>query len=363
MSKTFLRASNARQIDVIEWFRAQKAPLSVLRKEQYKMQKGFIAYGKDIAEFFRSRNSESKEKKAEPNANDQRAARAMDQHHQSQELLQRMKWKRATWEDGADYEAFSQRLLENDKMFGKMPAFSFMSIHVLKDPATANTVAGAAKVSGRTQLEPGSLTKWFTEERQPVDVDVYRCKPTSTRRPPYTVDWVAGEVKFLDTASPQEVLTFLSTAAPRLQALQVRMETEQTKLTEDVEHARVRLGITKLKYNEFDTSYWDDPKRQGNPKYISPSDLRQFLDGVLGSAILYRYYLKGHELRIVPRGSPYNINHEAKTIELPVNFEDFSWLPIHQRGRSWEKVANGCRRVWWLWFSLLLTIVGDLEVF
>jgi hypothetical protein len=349
------------QPDILEWVGVQKAPIKVLRKERYKMEKGFVAYGKDIVEFLRSCRGD-KEKKgddAAATADGKSSARAMEQYYESEDLTKRMKWKRVTWDDDADYTGFSKRVLDNDSMFKRTPAFSFLSIHVIKDPEmTALVNIPAAKKI----IEPGTLTNWLLQEREPQAVEPYPIRQKSQQRSAFHVDWTSGSVKILDTASAQEILTFLSTVALRLQAVQLKMEEQQTQQTENIEKVRVRVGTT-LKFNAFNTCFWDDPKRTTDPDFVNPDELDQFLKGMLDSPYLYRWFLKGQEIRVLPPGRPYYVDVEKKEIQIPANFAEYNWLRAHGRFESMEKVVSSFRRFWWLWFSLGIVLVGDVELF
>lgn len=354
-----MRTRAVRQIDIVEWFKQQNVALRTLRKYRATVEKGFVAYAKDARDFIKEMRSDKKADTPDDAAAKEASNRSLNQHYQSQELLKRMKWKRVTWEDTADYDGFAQRITENDSMFSKCPAFSFMSLYVAKDPSTTNIATG---VKTKSQISVGDLTNWLIQERKVQATKLYSLPDTSSRRSAFTVDWVAGEARILDTASAQEILTFLTTIAPRLQSLQVRMEDQQQKIIADVENARVRLGITKLKYNKGDASYWDDPRRQTDTGYVNPDELRMFLDGALRSAFLFRLFLKGQEVRVVKPGRPYHINQETKEIEIPANFAEFNWLPIHKRFQNVEKFFDFFRNFWWIWFSLSLVIIGDVEL-
>lgn len=359
--------SRTRQLDVVEWFRNQHSPLKTLRKQRNDLEKGFIAYGKDFRDFFaemrenrrkkKSMTKEDKEAEEKKNA-ESSGSQALQQYYQSQELLKKMKWKRVSWEATADYETFSRRLLDNDTVFSSCSAFSFMSIHVVKDPSTTDVLQSVS----RSDFNAGDITNWLLRERDGGTSVAKFSSKEGSRSPPFVVDWVSGEAKILDTASAQEILIFLETIAPRLQALQVRMEQEQTELTADAEKVRVRLGLTSLKFNINDTSFWDDPKRISNLDYVDPAQLRKFLDSALRSALLYRRFLKGQQVRIVPAGRPYFIDWEKKELQIPANFADYNWLVVHDRLASFEKVLNACRATWWLWFCVAMLLVGDLEV-
>lgn len=324
------------------------------------MEKGFVAYAKDFREFVKDyRSPEKKQDVGLDSVMKKRSELNLAQYYQSQDLLKRMKWKRITWDEMADYEGFSQRIMENDEMFSKCSAFSFMSLHVSRDPTT-NSIG--APLQHKSKIDVGDLTNWLVQERSPVKLAPFSTHQSGAKRSAFVVDWVAGEVRILDTASAQEILTFLSTIAPRLQSLQVKMEEQQTKLVADVENVRVRLGLTRLKFNDFDTSFWDDPKRQTNPDYVNPDEVRQGIDSLLAAATLYRWYFGGHQLRIIKPGKPYRINTTTKEVEIPANFGEFSWMSQHLRAAAFERMINSCRKLWWVWFSLVLVIIGDVEL-
>lgn len=354
--------SKLRQIDVLEFVEKNSSLLKIVRKERYALEKGFVAYAKDAADFVREvRKKDNKdEKKSDAEvAMKKRGELNLAQYYQSQDLLKRMKWKRVTWDETADYEGFYQRIMENDTMFAKCAAFSFMSLHVAKDPSTGSI---GAPLLHKSKIDAGDLTNWLVHERKPLPVTPFAKPKTTGKRSAFVVDWIAGEARILDTASAQEILTFLTTIAPRLQSLQVKMEEQQSKVVADVENVRIRLGLTKLKFNEFDTTFWDDPKRLSNPDYVNPDEVRQCLDSLLAGAILYRWHFKGHQLRIVKPGKAYSINSSTNEIEIPSNFGEFSWMSRHARAASVERVLNACRTFWWVWFSLALVVVGDVEL-
>lgn len=350
------------QPDLLEWVSTQRGPIKYLRDERYKLEKGFIAYGKIALTYLPGgkKDVEAVARIDEEALTKSRAAadRSMAQFHDSEDLLKRMKWKRVTWEDDADYTGFAKRVLDNDGMFKHAPAFSFMSIHIVKDPTTTDCVV--IPPAGKS-IEEGSLTNWVLRERDPQVVGAYPLRDLTERCSAFTVDWVAGEVRILDTASAQEILTFITTVAPRLQALQVKMTEQQTKQAEEVENVRIRVGVT-IKFNEFDTSYWDDPKRRTDPNYVSPADMEKFLNGMLKAACLYRRFLKGQQIRVVAPGRPYCVDLDTQEIQVPANFAEYSWLRAHTRFERVEKIFSSCRRFWWVWFCVGMVIVGDSEI-
>ncbi|KAI5689461.1 hypothetical protein MNV84_07624 [Leishmania braziliensis] len=355
-----VRRSLAFQPDILEWLTQQKHLVRALQKERYKMEKGFVAYTKDFIELVRSTRASKKTNGAQTpeQAKSDSTSRALDQFYESEELIKRMKWKRVTWDDDADYTSFSKRILDNDSMFKRTAAFSFLSIHVVKDSRSTDLVniPLAEKI-----ITAGTLTNWLLQEREPKVVDVYPVREASERRSAFYVDWTSGAVKILDTASAQEILTFLSTVAPRLQAVQLIMEDQQTRQTASIENVRVRVGAT-LKFNSFETSFWDDPTRKTSPEFVNPDDLEQFLSGMLKSAFLYRWFLKGQEIRVIPPGRPYYIDMEKKEIQIPANFAEYNWLKAHSHFEAVERVVDSFRRFWWFWFCFGMILVGDVEL-
>lgn len=348
------------QADVLEWASQQRNPIRVLRNEHYKMEKGFVAYFKMAVEYFRKEQppQDVGKKEVEETNAEKKASKSMEQYYESEDLIKRMKWKRVTWDEEADYASFSKRILENDSMFKRAPAFSFMSIHVIKDPTVSDVVNVP---QGSKIITSGTLTNWLLQERDPKKVEVFPVLPSRERRSGFQVDWTSGEVKILDTASAQEILTFLLTVAPRLQAVQLKMEEQQTRQKENVEKVRIRVGAT-VKFNRFDTSFWDDPNRKKDTNFVNPDDMDQFLNGMLKSAFLYRYFFKGQQIRVVPPGMPYHVDLDKKELQLPSNFTEYNWLKAHPRFESIENVFEGFRRFWWVWFGVGMVVVGDVEL-
>ncbi|CCW61412.1 unnamed protein product [Phytomonas sp. EM1] len=139
------------------------------------------------------------------------------------------------------------------------------------------------------------------------------------------------------------------------------MEEQQTRQAQDVEKIRVRIGAL-VKFNEFDTSFWDDEKRKTDPNYVNPDDLDFFLKSMLKSALMYRWFLKGQQIRVVPPGSSYFVNVDAKEVHIPANFAEYNWLKAHDRFTKIESIFDSFRRFWWVWFSLGMVLIGDVEL-
>lgn len=374
-----LARSRVRQMDFVEWFTANRATVKALTAERWAMEKGVVDYLRDGVGFVQEMRTAKKERneKKEAAAKAPKEAKpetvvlsALDQYYVSQELLKRMKWKRITWDNDADYDSFNRRILDNDSLFTKVPAMSFMTLHLVRDPAAPALPPPTPDARQITSIKEGVLTNWFLQaQRPPMDSPlrqplVSKAKePLPASRAPVAVDWESGTVRVLDSITAQEMLNYLETTAGRVQALQQRMEDEQTKLTEDIDSVRIRLGVTAVKFNQHDKSFWDDTARkQDADNYVTPAELRQFIDAVFKRGFLLRRYVKGNQIRVVPAGKPYAIDKDAKEIRIPANFAEFNFLAMHRRWESIERIANACRATYMLWFFIGMMIVGDFEL-
>lgn len=352
-----------RQVDIVEFFSANRPALKEVTTERRKMEKGVLCYLRDGAEFIRDMRAEKKKEPETDKPAEKKGQSTVDQYYASQDLLKRMKWKRVTWDDDADFDNLSRRILDNDSVFNKVPAFSHMSLHIVRDKAARATPVLDSSDRQVTSIKAGSLTKWFLEERAPEAAPAAFAPPPKVRQAPFTIDWEAGTVRVLDSASLQELLVYLATAAPRVQALQQRMEEEQTKIAEEMDGMRVRLGATVIKFNKYDKAFWDDPERLKDPEnYVTPAEVRQFLDAADKRSTLLRKYVRDNQVRIVRAGMPYVIDPVEKEIRIPANFAEYNFLPIHGRYESWERMANMFRKTALVWFFVGMMLVGDLEV-
>lgn len=373
MSGTLLKRQVVRQTDIVDWLRRSLVDVKAMRKRRWATEKGFVAYGKDALDFFKEMRSARSDRK-KPLSEEERKQKAEEglnspygQHERSQELLRKLKWKRITWDKDASYDEFAQRLVDEDSAFSKFPAFSFFSAHLVRDPAkSADSPGGSrSKPTNIMDITPGSLTSWFSQSNRSAVPSLEKyTKPAASRPPPVQVLWESGEVKILDTASPREVATFLATSAVRVQAVQTRIDQEQTTMVEDLDKARLRLGVLGIKFNKRDTSFWDDRDRHQDPaNYVTPAHVRQFLDGALSRAFLLRYYLKGQHIRLVVPGKPYALDLAANEIQIPTNFAEYSFLSVHDRAVTFEAIVNGLfRRLAMVWFIVVGMLIGDLEI-
>lgn len=350
-----LRRKIVFQPDICEWLRTQTLQLTTIRKQRKVLDTGLLGA---IKEFFpdkgESKNSSvTSEEKPTSTLNT-----GLEQYYESEELIKRMKWKRVTWEEDADYQGFSRRILNNETVFKNVPAFSFLSIHVIKDPLTSSLVN--IKI-GEKVVNPGDITSLFLKERDVRTVDQYKPSTGSIRLSPFSVDWISGSVKMLDTASPQEILTFLTTAAKRIQSVQIKMEKQQEKIIQNVNLVKSRIGASVV-FNESNTTYWDDPKRKTDSNYLNPDELDLFLSNLLKAAFLYKWFLNGTEIKVLPAGSHYYCDTKKNEVGIPVNFFEFNWLNVHSRFQSLENLFNKFRRFWWFWFIVGLVVVGDIDI-
>ena len=357
-----------RQVDIVEFFKANRQPLALVSAERWKLEKGVFGYLRDAAEFIRDMRSEKKEDAKEDDKSDavKKSTRtSIDQYYASQDLLKRMKWKRATWDEDADFDAFSRRVMDNDGVFSKVPPFSHMSLHIVRDKAARAAPPASPEDRQVNSIKPGTLTKWFLEERPysaTAPKPVYT-PPPKVRQAPYSIDWEAGTVRVLDSASLQEMLVYLTTAAPRVQAVQERMEEEQTKIAEDIDSVRVRLGATAIKFNKYEKAFWDDPERVKDPaNYVTPADVRLFIDNVNKSTYTLRKFVRNNQVRIVPAGHPYAIDAKELEIRVPANFTEYNFLPVHGRYAIVESFINAFRKYLMVWFFVGMVFVGDFEL-
>lgn len=357
-----------RQTDIVDWFSANRDIIRVMAAARWKTEKGVLEYLVDAKDFIadmRQARQERKEKETAPEEGKKKESSTMAQYYESQELLKKMKWKRVSWDEDATYDSFARRIMDNDTLFSHVKPMSHLSIHLVHDKTAAPATGSRLEARSITSIKPGTLTSWYmeckAEEIEPMEDDD---APPLERQPPFTVDWESGLAKILDSASAQEILTFIETTAPRVQALQKRMDDEQTKLQEDIDNARVRLGVTAIKYNKHDRSFWDDPVRRESPDdYVTPQEMRQFLDAVNRRGFLLRKYVKGNQLRVLRAGKPYELARgDDNELRIPANFEDYNFLGIHARYEALERIANFFRASAVLWFFVVTMFVGDFEI-
>lgn len=358
----------ARHPDLIDWCRVNAPALKVVRKQRYAAEKGFVEYSRDISKFFAEYREGKKKRKEAAKADapvvpltpaEEELNRNVYQQAASLDLLRQMKWERVKWAPDADYESFARRITDNSSLFRKIPAFSFLKLDLVKDESSF----AVSKPHDFGTISSGDISSWACGERIPSSMDLFRSPAVA--KPPCAVDWVTGQVTFLDSISANEIQTFMTTLAPQAMALQVRLDDEQKKIAADLEALRLRTGIIRFQYNNGDNiSFWQDPRRVTDPLYVNPAHMRMFLDGLLRGASFYRYYLSGHEVRIVHPNSSFSIDSENKVISIPANFSDSNWVTLHSKAASFEKVANACRRVWYIWFCLAVMLVGgDLDIY
>ena len=341
----------------------------------------------------------------------------LTQYYGSQPLRNQMKWKRVTWDKSADFAGFSARLLASRALFEKVPAFSHLSLSVVPDPVRQGVLQELPNVAKRTLVNDhqeetsdyrnftrGQYTAWALQEptqettnkspilsRTPTEEE--KSKPLSSetqktkrstrnlgaiaRTLPYTIDWARAEVRFLDTATPYEVLHFLRTEASPLMHLQVTVQEEQERLHEAVEAVRFRCTLSGFHFNEHDASLRVEPsalpaaagvsvtgqKQTEKNYYITPSQLQSCCDAFLRTAWLFRAYLKGHTVRLTAPGSSYRIDKDKRELCIPVDFYLYNYCSEHQRYLFHERIANSYRNHWYVWFFVATVLIGDFDFF
>ena len=400
-----LARSRMRHGDVLEFLQRNKAGVLAMQKYRKAHDEGFLDYAKMAVDFFRSTGGEDKAKPADvaaaPAAAGDAAAAggvsatataaaaetakppgAVQQYYMSQDLLRKMKWKKVTWDEHADFDGFSRRVTENE-MFSSVKPFSHLSIHLVKDPnAVSHRETGAAGAQGKPlstsvgDVTPGSLTDWYLSEPpaaplkageeaslQVRDVGTFQ-KTKAARQMPFTVDWEAGEARLLDTASAVEIQAFLQTCAPRVMAIQQRMDDQQTTIAEDIENVRVRLGALSIKYNKHDKSFWDDKDRKEAPtEYANPANMLQFIESCKKrSTLLRRRGFAWQHIRVMPPNSPYLLDTAKQELQVPCNFEEYNYLPQHRRWEALERFQNRLRATKMVWFFVAMIFIGDFEL-
>ena len=179
---------------------------------------------------------------------------------------------------------------------------------------------------------------------------------------PYRVDWETAEVFVLDTASPEELLSFLRGPAHALQTLQFRHSEDETQMSTDVDNTRIYLNAFIIKYNEFDRSSYSDVGRRANPRtYVDPPQVKQFCRSVWNNSIILRRYLKDQNIRILPPGEPYRIDPETKEVCIPADFEEYNTSSIHGLMRPFQRIVVMYRNTLYLWGLVALVLIGDTE--
>lgn len=441
---------SGRQLDVADWFKQHLPQIKDLRAQHCKEEPGVFTYAKWGLDFVKdtraARSARKKAQAAEKSASAAATAAAgtsvtpaadhaidgldspINQHMRSMELTRRFKWKRVTWDKGADFDAFSNRMM-NSNVANQVPAFSFLCMHLVRDRvssgATADKKADAAASrrppklsSASVHLKTGDITNWYFVESDESNINSSNNSPTiilsssaaaaaaatpapegksttSTNtttttassssssnevndedavavllkrraestplRAPFRVDWDAGEVFILDTASPSEVHSFLRGPATSLQSLQSRRADEETQLTTDLENARLMMGSFKILVNEFDRASYSDPERRANPRYVDPADVKRFCASVARNSIVMRHYLKDQHVRILARGSAYRIDPQTREVCVPADFEEYHTASIHGLARPLQAIVVFYRRTCYLWLLALLLLFGDTE--
>ena len=367
----------AYQPDVLEWVEANKPALAAMRKDKEAAKESLFSLKKYL--------SPKKEIPAEATETPAETAKEeavkigdtlMQQYYQSQELRNILKWKRITWDKGADYDGLAARLTDCADILRKQKAFSFLGVHFVRDAATVRLQKACGLPDEAFvplpmhEISTGSLTSWYTTENEPKAAAAVDPEAAPyTRAEPFTVCWETGKVHMLDSISPGEVLYFIKNFAHRAQQTQLRIEEEQTKLNEAVENVRFRCTLDGLKFNAEDQafrhgvltdSFTDKTAVKANT--LSPTEVLRFCDGMLKTAWLYRSVLRGQQVRIGGPGTSYAIDEAKGEVRIPCDFDEYSWKPEHEKYMRHEAIANSYRNHWYVWLLFATFLIGDFDV-
>ncbi|KAJ9454313.1 hypothetical protein DIPPA_20030 [Diplonema papillatum] len=302
--------------------------------------------------------------------------------YQSQELINLMKFKGVTFDNGkatgvpaADFEGFSRRVCDNYDLFKKTEAYSNLEFHVVCDPSKTESRFEQDRRTNYRDIEEGSLTNWLTEEQpahEPEESSQQKSKeskPAQSVRPsPYSVDYETGEVTVLDTCSPDEFLDFLEREAPRAELRQQALANEQTKLYEEMAAVQEKLAVESIAFNSGTAALYDKDfkklRADGREKeYVLPAEVAKALSEFNAEPRLYRKYLKGHHVRFLPvaPARAYYIDLEEKEVCIPVDFYKDTFLPIHKKYRRYETVERNVKKLKYVGWVILITLLGDVE--
>jgi len=379
-----------RREDILDWAVANRAALRDVAALRWKETEGLVHYAGVAAGWVKGKLVRRKEEpaaaaeegqpsdgpkdvstdaspgavKAKEEEEAPQADTGMAQYYQSMELRNTLKWKRVTWDQGADFEGFAARLQDNMHLFKNVPAFSYLSLHLVKDPIAPPSQAILGEPISYRQLQRGAFTAWGLEEGTGAKIEnLSALFPTKIHRPPtYIVNWDTAEVAIADSASPYELLSFLQSYAAQLMHLQQRYAAEQEALTEMIENVRFRCTLTAIKFNKHDRSLRDDPD-VNRADYIDPEKMKAFCAAMLSTAWLFRKHFKGLELRVGPPGSSYAIDVATRSFTIPCDFFHNNYRPEHTRYLTHEKIANSYRNHWYVWLLVFTFLVGDVDLF
>eukprot|EP00756_Hemistasia_phaeocysticola_P058521 Hpha_TRINITY_DN35159_c0_g1::TRINITY_DN35159_c0_g1_i1::g.168386::m.168386 len=387
--------------DFTEFLERHKSQLDAAKakgEEDEVPNKGFIEYGQIIGGWFVKKGSrirkwagrsaeeraEAKKKRKEDQAaNRSRADASMQHFYQAQELCNLMKFKAATFDDGrdpakpaADFAGWSRTIVNNYNTLKRTTAFSNMAFHVVRDPSKLDGSVDASRTTNYREIDEGSLSGWMDEEGgessepkpqtpAPSQADQGEKK---VRPPPFTVDYATGEVTILDTCSTEEFLDFLEREAPRAEARQLQIVEEQTKMFEDLGKALEKSGLKRVVFNSgsasvTDREYKDLQKEGREGEYILPVDIFRAIDALNGAPLLYRKFLKGQTLRLLPTKPcrSYFVDAEKGEVCMPKDFYRDSFLPIHRRYRIINSVTKFIWSLRYIATLIIVTLVGDVD--
>ena len=340
-----------------------------------------VTKGKNTAAFVTMSSEERakrrEKKKAKRATNRASSDEAMQQFYQSQELVNLMKFREVTFDNGvrdpdaplADFEAFSRRICDNYDLFKRTEAYSNLAFHVVRDPSKSEKRFEADLYSNYKQIDEGGLTSWLTEEgsadASPADAAATEAKAEETakneaaaaaaeqqqqqRPPPFSVNYETGEVTVLDTCSQEEFLDFLLREAPRAEIKQMKINDEQSKLYEELATMVERVGIKGVVFNTGQTIITDrefkELKADGREKeYVMPADVMAAIKEINAKQWLYKKYLKGHTVRLLPREPTraYFLDGMRDNTHTHTHTHTHTPVPLHPRTDTTNEVCLPC---------------------
>eukprot|EP00754_Rhynchopus_humris_P019229 Rhum_TRINITY_DN14637_c15_g1::Rhum_TRINITY_DN14637_c15_g1_i1::g.102695::m.102695 len=361
-----------------------------------------VTKGKNTAAFVTMSSEERarrrEKKKAKRASNRASSDEAMQQFYQSQELVNLMKFREVTFDNGvrdpdaplADFEAFSRRICDNYDLFKRTEAYSNLAFHVVRDPSKSEKRFETDLYSNYKQIDEGGLTSWLTEEgsadaapaaaaaaddaeaaeetAKKAEAAAAAEQQQQQRPPPFSVNYETGEVTVLDTCSQEEFLDFLLREAPRAEIKQMKINEEQSKLYEELATMVERVGIKGVVFNTGQTIITDreykELKADGREKeYVMPADVMAAIKEINAKQWLYKKYLKGHTVRLLPREPKraYFLDDTTNEVCLPCDFYKDTFLPIHKSYIRRQKVTNFLFRLRYIGCVIVITILGDVE--
>ena len=179
--------NKSRPTDFVVWANENKKELKRIKALRYSESKGILDYMQDIKSIFSSTEDKNADNKPSENntlivsnkkSNETDKEKmtlsdtALSNYFLALPLLKKMKWKRLTWDDDADFHSFYRNINACDELFNKIPSFSFLSLHLVKDKQLQ--FKNAPNSDEYVKYTAGCLTKKFYDlKHDSLDSDMY----------------------------------------------------------------------------------------------------------------------------------------------------------------------------------------------